>query len=329
MLHTRRVHPRSNLLGPRVHLPKVTRAQEIDIQRHLLLPTLQRGHVVGIIFAASTPLHLLGGVLDLLGHVLALHDLVEVLDADVAAGGGGAGRVVGPDRGADAPALAVPEPLHAVVEVEAAEQYGFAARFAEERDSGLREPLLQVGVVVFEDVAELLVGAFAGAFALEADDEGFGGVLVEEGADVGVEVAELFGARQADGEDGVNEDELVGGGVVGVWDLDAQIEEADAVLELLEGRDSLAADGGWGFVVRGCVVGSGDAEGAHGRVVREVCHPGVEVGGAVQGDEGAVWKVDAGEAVFGVGGEGFEGGGFCRRDGTVHAVLATEIGLEG
>src|SRR2546421_1597503 len=43
---------------------------------------------------------------------------------------------------------------------------------------GLREPLLRVRVVVFEDVAELLVGAVAGAFPFEADNQGLGGVRI-------------------------------------------------------------------------------------------------------------------------------------------------------
>jgi len=43
--------------------------------------------------------------------------------------------------------------------------------------------------------------------------------------------------------------------------LDADVEEADAVLELLEWTDGLTSDGGEGFVMRGRVVGARDGEG--------------------------------------------------------------------
>src|SRR2546423_2336559 len=56
----------------------------------------------------SAALHLRLGVLDLLvdGHMF--RDPVEILDADVARRARGAGRVVGPDTGRNAPALLVP-----------------------------------------------------------------------------------------------------------------------------------------------------------------------------------------------------------------------------
>ena len=40
--------------------------------------------------------------------------------------------------------------------------------------------------------------------------------------------------------------------------LDADVEEADAVLKLFAGRDGLAADGGEGAVAGGGVVGAGN-----------------------------------------------------------------------
>ena len=77
----------------------------------------------------------------------------------------------------------------------------------------------------------------------------------------------------------MDQEELVGVGVVGGGDLDAEVEEADAVFKLLARRDSLAADRGRGFVACGRVVGAGDGEGAERGGVREFVHPGVEVGG--------------------------------------------------
>ena len=122
--------------------------------------------------------------------------MIKVLHADVAARTRGAGRVVRPDRGCNAPAFAIPLGLELVVDVEASQEDDLAARFTERGDARLSEPLLRIRVVVFEDAAELLVCAIARAFALEADDERLGGVGVEEFANVFVEVAEVFGAGE-------------------------------------------------------------------------------------------------------------------------------------
>ena len=329
MLHARRVDLCGNLLGPRANLPEIARRQEIDVQRDPLAVLLPRLHRSGLELAASRPLHLRRGVRDLLIDGRGLHDLIKVLDADVAAGARGRGRVVGPDGGVDAPALAVPLRLELVVDVEAAQQDDLAAGLAKGGNTRLREPLLRVGVVVFEDAAELLVGAVAGAFTLEADDEGLGGVGVEEVTDFLVEVGKVFGAGEGDGEDGVDEDEFVRGWLIGGGDLDAQVEEADAVFELFAGGDGLAADRGRGGVVSGGVVGAGDGEGAQGGGVGELAHPGIKVGGGVEGDVGVVGEVDAGEAVNRVFGKGDEGGGLGGGNGAVHLVLAAEVGLNG
>ena len=329
MLHARRVDLGGNLLRPRPHLPEIARRQKIHVEREALttrLLGLQRPRLVD---ATPGPLHVRFGVGDLLLDARGLHDLVKVLDADVATRTRGAGRVVGPDGRADAPPLAVPLRLELVIDVEAAQQDDFPPRLAERGDARLREPVLWVGVVVLEDAAELLVLAVTGAFALEADDKRLGRVGVEEGADLGVEVAEVLGAGEGDGEDGVDEDELVRGRVVRGRDLDAQVEETDAVFELFARGDGLAANRGRGGVVSGGVVGAGDGEGAERGGVGQLAHPGVQVGGAVEGDVGVLGEVDAGEAVGGVFGEGDEGGGLGSGDGAVHLVLAAEVGLEG
>lgn len=55
--------------------------------------------------------------------------------------------------------------------------------------------------------------------------------------------------------------------------LHADIEEADAVLELFSGRDGLAADGREGAMAGGRVVGAGDGEGGEGGLVFQFEHP--------------------------------------------------------
>ena len=107
-------------------------------------------------------------------------------------------------------------------------------------------------------MAELLVRPLARAFALEAAYKRLRRVGVEEFPDFFVEVVEIFWSRKGDGENGVDEDELVGVGFIRRGDLDAEVEEADAVFELCARRDCLAADGGRGFVVGRRIVGAGD-----------------------------------------------------------------------
>ena len=104
------------------------------------------------------------------------------------------------------------------------------------------------------------------------------------------------------GEDGVDEDQGVGLGFVRGGDLDAEVEEADAVGELFFGADGLTADRGGCAVVGGRVVGAGDGEGAEGSLVGEVGHPFVEVGAGVKRDVVVLGEEDASEADFGVGG---------------------------
>lgn len=212
--------------------------------------------------------------LDFLVNVLRVHDLVEVLHADVAAWTGCVGGVVGPGLGVDAPACAVPFIAQAFFESEAAEEDDFVARFADGRDAGCGVPSADVArIVVAQDARELGVGGVAGAFAFEGHDDRFAGVAVEEGEDVVDEVAEVFVACQGDGEDAVDEDEGVFGEVFGAFGLDSDIEEADAVIELFPGADGLASDGGKGTEAGWGVVGAGDGEGGEGCFVSEFIHP--------------------------------------------------------
>lgn len=225
-LHTSRIDLCRNLLGPRTHLPKVTRAQKVDVDGCLLPIAL------GTVDAAPTAIEMGATVINLAPDILGFEDLVEVLDAEVAAAAERVGRIVGPAGGVNADAAAVVVALQGVVEAEAPDQHDLAAHFAERGDPWLGVPRARVGgdVVVFDDLAELGVGGVAGAFALQAHEQRFARVLAEEAEDVVVEVAEVFFAGEGDGEDGVDEDERLVGGRFG---LDPQVEEAHTVLHLV------------------------------------------------------------------------------------------------
>lgn len=117
-------------------------------------------------------------------------------------------------------------------------------------------------------------------------------MIVEPGDDGLFKIPKVLCAGERNGKDAVDEDELWG--VFGL-DLDADVEEADAVEELVARGDGLAAHGGEGIVVRGAVVGAGHAESGEGRCVVEVLHPLVKVGAVEDADEGVAGKVDARE----------------------------------
>ena len=337
--HHRRVDLGRDLLRPRPDLPKVGRGQEVDVEWELAARVVRHpagtvaAHVRAargvVVPAAAAALEQVARKLNFLVDGLGLHDLVEVLHADVAAGTHGAGRVVGPDVAVDAPAFAAPFFLQGFVEREAAHQDDLAARLAQARDAGLGEPGLRVGVVFLQDLGELGVGAVAGAFAFEGEEEGFAGVGVEEVENVGVEVFEVLCAGEADGEDGVDQDQLVRVGLVGRGDLDAQVEEAHAVLELFFRTDCLTSYRGRGVVVRWTVMRAWDGEGAQRGLVWHFRHPAGQVGGGIESYVVAARQEDACEADSGVGGEacqGFRlGGGYW----TVHLVLAAGFGGEG
>ncbi|EAQ93570.1 hypothetical protein CHGG_01805 [Chaetomium globosum CBS 148.51] len=147
-----------------------------------------------------------------------------------------------------------------------------------------------------------------------------------EGAEEG---GEVFGAGEGDGEGGVDEAELgdwgFGGGAVAVAVAggrgrgrgvdgagDAHVEEAHAVVELVEDGHGLAAHRGQGDVTGGRVVRAGDGEGREGQRVVQRRHPGGEVGRAEERQVRVLRQVD-GRELFGffffflcVSGERFE-----------------------
>lgn len=176
-------------------------------------------------------------------------------------------------------------------EVEAADEDDAAAGLVEGGDAGVGEPAL-VDKGVEQLAGEVCVGAAAGALALDAHQDGLGGVGVEKGADGGVQVGEPGRAGEADGEGGVDEGHAVAG--VGV-DVDADVEEADAVVELGADVDGLAADGGQGDVAGRAVVGAGQREGRQRPGAVDGAHPGGEDGAAHDGEVGAARRVDGRE----------------------------------
>lgn len=89
-------------------------------------------------------------------------------------------------------------------------------------------------------------------------------------------------------------------GVLGELRLHADVEEPDSVLQLLPWTHCLAADGGCGHMAGRGVVGSGDGERGQQDVVFEFAHPGVEIGGGVDGEVGFGRNEDAGELESGI-----------------------------
>ena len=69
--------------------------------------------------------------------------------------------------------------------------------------------------MVVEDSRDLLIRVLAGTFAFETEEDGFAWVLLQEVEDVVEQVAEVFVARERDGEDAVDEDQSVVGGIEG------------------------------------------------------------------------------------------------------------------
>lgn len=294
VLDNRRVHLGGDALGPAARVEEVAGAQEVDEDgREARALVAQRVVLLG------GALELAPGEFNLLLDVLRLRHLVEVLHADEAVADVAVLAVVGPPRGVDAEAPAVPLVLELLVEVEAADEDDAAAHLAEAGDAGLGGPALGllVDVVALEVLAHLLVVGLAVALALDAHDDGLGAVLLEEFVDVVEHVAKVLGARQGDGEGAVDETE---GGILGVCG-DADIEEAHTVVELLPDAHGLAADRGQGLVAGWGVVRAWDGETAEGPVVVELVHPGIEAGGGVDGYEGTVGNIDGGELLVRLG----------------------------
>lgn len=199
-----RIQSLSNLLRPRLELPEVARAQEIDVKR-VRFGSLRAWQDTERVAGFTRAVALLVHIFDLGLDVLCLQDLVEILDADLAAGAEGVGTVVGPSTGVDTPAAVLVGMLQAFFDVEAAHENDLAADFTQGGDLGLRvPPALWGDVVVAQDATQLLICVFAGTFALEADDEGLGWVVVEELVDFVHQVTEEFVSCQRDGEDAVH-----------------------------------------------------------------------------------------------------------------------------
>lgn len=98
----------------------------------------------------------------------------------------------------------------------------------------------------------------------------------------------------------MHEQEAVFSQVLGRFRLYTDVEEADAVVELLARADGLAAHGGEGAVVGGRVVRAGDGEGRERSVVAEFLHPAREVGGGEEGEVGILRQEDGGVVEAGI-----------------------------
>ena len=174
MLHHRRIDRRRDLLRPGIDVPEIRRAEEIDVEGFFFLVVVVATSTTTTLrqytIKNTTPLHMRLRIRNLLLNAGRFLHLIKILHADIAARARGAGGVVFPDVGVDAPAFAVPFVFEGFVQHEAAEEDDLAACFAEGGDPRLGEPLGGVGVVIFEDAGELGVGSGAGAFAFETED---------------------------------------------------------------------------------------------------------------------------------------------------------------
>lgn len=146
-------------------------------------------------------------------------------------------------------------------------------------------------------IAQVAIVAATGALALDAHEDGLSGVLVEELVDAVDHLAEVLDTGQTDGEGAVDESQLV---IVQV-DGDTDVEEADAVAELLGDADGLAANRGQGGMTGRRVVSARNGEDGEGPLVVKLGHPGIEVRRGEDGDEGGLGNVDGSEVVLGVG----------------------------
>lgn len=182
---------------------------------------------------------------NLLFNVFRLEDFAEILHAHVAVRA--IGSVVGPVFGIEAPPATLPFGEDAFGEGEAAHDDDFAADLTELGHAWVCVPVVDgfgigaADVVIAEDLGELLVGGVACAFTLQGEDDGLGRIFFEKLTDLAEEAAELLGAREADGEDAMDEIQFVVFGIAGVLGLDANVEESHAVLKLLAGGDGLTA----------------------------------------------------------------------------------------
>lgn len=290
------VHLGSYALRPAGGVEEVAGAEEVDKEGGQLGVRFEARHAGDEEVLLGGTLELSAGEFNLLLNVLALGNLVKVLDANVTTIAGAVLAVVGPELAVNAPATAVPAVLlHALVEGKAADDDNPAAGTAKGGDLWFGPPFTAalVDIAVLEILAKVAIGAPAGALALEAHEDGLAGVLIKEAIYVLEHVTKVLGARQRNGEGAVNEGELV---VVGA-DGEADVEEANAILQLLGNTDGLAPDRRQRLVAGRRVVGAGDGQQRERPLVVELLHPGVELGRGEDGQVGAGGHVHDGEVV--------------------------------
>ncbi|CEJ94015.1 hypothetical protein VHEMI09572 [[Torrubiella] hemipterigena] len=326
VLNNGRVDLGGNSLGPAASVEEVTSTQEVDEEGGNVLVVL-----VAVVRHTGKQETLLGGTLkvavaevDLLFNVLTLANLIEVLDAELAAADLTILAVIRPSSGINAPAAAVVLTTERVINVETTDEDNTAASLTKSRDDGLGEPAVLAPVNhALEVTAGILVAALAGTFTLNAHEDCLAWVSVQKLVDLLEHVGEVLGAGQRDGECAVDKGELV---VIGVGRY-TDIHESNTVLELLGNTNSLASNRGQGSVAGGRVVGARDGEDRQGPVIVELTHPRVETGARVDGHEGVLGNIDDSKLVGAIV-ELLHSGGATRRAGNI-GLVAVVLGLEG
>ena len=256
ILDNGRIQFRRDPVGPAADFPEIARGEEIDVEWQLGVGARGRAD------AFRGPLQMVDGVLDLLANVLALEDLVEVLDAEIAARAEGIRRIVCPGVAVDAPARAVPFALQPLFERESANQDNLASRFAQSGDARSGEPTVDVsGVVVSHDATELGVGGVTGTFPFDGHDDRLARVLFQECKDVVHHGSKVLGAAQRDGKDAVNENELIIASVKRTVRLDPNVKKAHPLLQLLRNRRHLATNRRQSAMVGRGIVSTWDGKG--------------------------------------------------------------------
>lgn len=285
----------SNALRPASGVEEIASAEEVDVECRDSFAVLFL-----VVFHAGEEEVLLGGALkmtpaevDLLLNVLALANLVKVLHADLTAAALAILAIIGPSGGVDAETTVIILLLEKVIDVETADEKDATTSLTKSRDAAVCVPPVAflVDVSVLKVAGHVLVGALAGTFALDAHDNSFRGVLVEESVYVIEQVGEVLCAGEGDGEYAVDERELIVVLVGGNTD----IHETNAVVELLGNTDGLTSYRGQSLVVGGGVVSSGNRENLEGPIVVKLLHPGIETTRGVDGNKGSRGDMDDSE----------------------------------
>lgn len=129
-----------------------------------------------------------------------------------------------------------------------------------------------------KNVGKLLILGITRTLTLNGDDEGFGGILLEEFIHFAHQVAEVLVTGEGDREDTVDKDELILFRAIWILWLHTNVEESHAVLQLFARADSLTAHGGWGDMACRGVVRSWDGQSGEEGVIAELAHPCVQIG---------------------------------------------------